>query len=409
MLASRQALVDKCKHDTMSIKELQFTQLKLMTALEDKDIAIANLKLEIEQISEFRDFVQTQSLSSSADGSTIFPADHEPNNFLGNCGIVNTDVKTEDDSDDCIDHQNNIAPDPASYPINWESLFLELKSQTAQQTHELREEIKEKDKLLAKQRKEMKKLQQRVADLVHEDNMDHLARQQAIAIYSSHSDSSSDTASVSSQQSQGKTTTKSVVTMEDKRRREVETEYITRVGGAAVTLARRYSPDRYPVIDVSKPDCVTDPARLPDCVPVEMFALWLHHDDIELTPDEQLRYDRYLQQQVRPPPIHSPHLRKPCVNWNKLNQFQLKNLPQAQPFPLQSCSPDPEFYLEMDPPASYYHQPTLKWNREDHKYPFGYLYGHNTNMGIVSVPTLPIHGYRCSPVSGGWEIDARGG
>eukprot|EP00091_Calanus_sinicus_P002775 TRINITY_DN12880_c0_g1_i1.p1 TRINITY_DN12880_c0_g1~~TRINITY_DN12880_c0_g1_i1.p1 ORF type:complete len:239 (-),score=63.27 TRINITY_DN12880_c0_g1_i1:242-958(-) len=238
--------------------------------------------------------------------------------------------------------------------------------------------------------------------------MDHLARQQAMLTYSSNFDSSSDTASVHSQQSQGKTSTttsKPVVTMEDKERREVETSFITRIGDTVNSLARRYSPDRYPVIDVSKPVCVTDPTRLPDCVPVEMFALWLHQDDIELTPEEQLRYDRYLEQQVRPPPIHSPHLRKPCVNWTKLNQFQLKNLPAAEAFPLQSCSPDPAFYLKKAGRSDY----LLRWNMEGNKYPFGYLYGFDTNMGIVSVPTIPTHGYRCNPYSGGWEIDARGG
>ena len=80
--------------------------------------------------------------------------------------------------------------------------------------------LKEKDKKLALQKKRIKKLKDRVADLVNEDNMDHLAMQQSVTNYSF-----SDTASVSSQHSQDKTTlTKCVVTMEDMKRREVEVE-----------------------------------------------------------------------------------------------------------------------------------------------------------------------------------------
>ena len=84
------------------------------------------------------------------------------------------------------------------------------------------------------------------------DNLDHFSRQQTVTTFS-------DTASVSSQHSKRKTTLiKPVVTMEDLKRREVETAYITRIGGTVDTLARHYSPDRYPDIDVSQiqQDCL---------------------------------------------------------------------------------------------------------------------------------------------------------
>jgi hypothetical protein len=57
-------------------------------------------------------------------------------------------------------------------------------------------EVEEKNKGKLKQQELLiKQLKNRVASLVHEDNMEHLAKQQNITTYSSHS---SDTASVSS-------------------------------------------------------------------------------------------------------------------------------------------------------------------------------------------------------------------
>ena len=137
-----------------------------------------------------------------------------------------------------------------------------------------------------------------------------------------------------------------------------------------------------------------------------MFALWLHQED--LTPEEEVQYDKYLQKKLRPPPIHSPTLKKPWVNWTKLNPFQHRNLPQPSPFPIQGCSPDPEFYLKTVTLNDLFYTKTLKWGRDDDKCPFGYLHGFSTNMGTVAVPDQVLHGYRCEPRSGTWQIDAKG-
>jgi hypothetical protein len=255
----------------------------------------------------------------SADVSTSFPADHEPNFCLEISGIVDAEVKA-DHNEERFDHHNNIIVpiplstswsdislgslgnisldeqvdddvyhqeqkdidnvvqdvptpslstlqemrDPApSIANNWESLFLQLKSQSSQQLQELRVAMKEKDEILIEKdeilvEKEreieilreasvsdifeveywrcvhdeqqdkfqalyfhtsnladdmeammeveeknkgklkqqellIKQLNNRVASLVHEDNMEHLAKQQNITTYSI-----SDTASVSS-------------------------------------------------------------------------------------------------------------------------------------------------------------------------------------------------------------------
>jgi len=367
MLASREALVAKDKANTFTIK-------KLMTMVEARDIIIAKLQLEI------------------ADSNTRFPADHEPNLCLEICETVaNADVKADDHCDERLDNQNNIV------------------SAAEHIAEELRVALKEKDKQLADKKKEIKKLKKRIAALVHDDNMEHLARQQSITTYS-------DTSSVSSRDNNISRDSRDKISMSElatDARRQEESHGISRMLGTVNRLARHYSPpDRYhdsTKPNLSLPRIVTDPERLPECVPEELFALWLHAHQEELTPEEEMRFDQYLHQQLRPPPIFSPPLRKPWVNWTKLNPFQHRNLPQPEPFPLQSCSPDPEFYLKTETTNDRYYTQTLRWTREDNKNPFGYMYGFATNMGTVAVPTIPIHGYRCNPYSGGWEIDARGG
>ena len=118
--------------------------------------------------------------------------------------------------------------------------------------------------------------------------------------------------------------------------------------------------------------------------------------------------DRFLRQQLRPHLVKTPPLQKPCVNENRLNPGQYKNLPQPLAYPVQSCSPDPKFYeKEVDVYIGQGHGYMKKypaWGRK--KSPFGVLYGFQTNMGVVAVPSVPVHGYRCSSTSGTWQIYA---
>ena len=137
----------------------------------------------------------------------------------------------------------------------------------------------------------IKHLNDRVASLVHEDNMEHLSRQQSITTYSI-----SDTASVSSSKDSQDKNSLPELTMDA--RRQEESHGISRMLTTVDRLARHYSPpDRYQnsaITNLSPPRLVTDPERLPDCVPQEMFALWLHQED--LTPDKEVQFDKYLQQ-----------------------------------------------------------------------------------------------------------------
>ena len=59
------------------------------------------------------------------------------------------------------------------------------------------------------------------------------------------------------------------------------------------SLTKYYSPDKYQntsTINLSITRSTTDPEGLPDCVPSEIFALWLYQE--ELIPEEELQYNR---------------------------------------------------------------------------------------------------------------------
>ena len=74
----------------------------------------------------------------------------------------------------------------------------------------------------------------------------------------------------------------------------------------ADSLAKSYSPDRYDspsTTNMSNAKLTTDFENLPATVPMEMLAIWFHHGVEELTPEEEVQYEKYLQQQVRPPSV----------------------------------------------------------------------------------------------------------
>merc|ERR1719154_520930 len=74
----------------------------------------------------------------------------------------------------------------------------------------------------------------------------------------------------------------------------------------ADSLAKSYSPERYDspsTTNMSNARLTTDFENLPATVPMEMLAIWFHHGVEELTPEEEVQYEKYLQQQVRPPSV----------------------------------------------------------------------------------------------------------
>merc|ERR1719341_3160107 len=128
----------------------------------------------------------------------------------------------------------------------------------------------------------------------------------------------------------------------------IRREDITKLATLVDNLAHKYSPEknRYsqsnPTND-SEQVCTTNPDHLPPAVPLEMFAIWLHSHEEDLTEEEEQQYDGYLARQMRPPPIYSPNLPKPYVNWMRFNPNLMRNLPIPMMCPKLGCSEDPNF------------------------------------------------------------------
>ena len=121
-----------------------------------------------------------------------------------------------------------------------------------------------------------------------------------------------------------------------------------------------------------------------------------------LTVEEEEQYNGYLARQLRPPVIFSPTLHKPCVNWMRLNTNMHRNLPVPQKHPKHGCSVDPTFYS-----TTRYRcltNITVTTLLFETGYPFSDEWGFVTDMGVVPLPTIPIHGFMFCPERGAWVI-----
>eukprot|EP00092_Neocalanus_flemingeri_P095834 GFUD01121944.1.p1 GENE.GFUD01121944.1~~GFUD01121944.1.p1 ORF type:complete len:470 (-),score=130.59 GFUD01121944.1:207-1616(-) len=167
-------------------------------------------------------------------------------------------------------------------------------------------------------------------------------------------------------------------------------------GGPAVA---RYSPN-YPPNNLPSQEKPLHPDHLPDASPREFFGLWTFLQ--EPTKEEMKIYKKFL---LGPPPalIFVPDPR-PKVNWSRLNKHQLRNLPDPQWFPILSAPADPDYY------ATTYltRYGTRKVDGQDYQRtlppaeieqlcagtpPFGTSQGLKTNLGIITMPQEPVHGY----------------
>ena len=98
---------------------------------------------------------------------------------------------------------------------------------------------------------------------------------------------------------------------------------ITNLSNMVDLLAKKY--DRYNLITdpkVLNTRCHAD--GLPCIVPREMMGIWLFASDTEPTQEETAMFEFHLQKQIRGPPIYSPNLPKPTVNWANLNKHRRK-------------------------------------------------------------------------------------
>ena len=109
-----------------------------------------------------------------------------------------------------------------------------------------------------------------------------------------------------------------------------------------------------------------------------------------------------------PPPAPTPAFIPnpyPRIQWGRLNQHALKNLPQPTMNPIHGCPIDPNFYIKRQD----------RWTQRCQgrafscgcvrcDVPFGRAAGFVTDKGNIAVPDHPIHGYIYS--GGNWVIHA---
>ena len=95
---------------------------------------------------------------------------------------------------------------------------------------------------------------------------------------------------------------------------------------------------------------------------------------------------------------------KYTIDFTRVNKFFMRNIPTPTSFPIHGCSQDPEFYVRQCR-NQYGEYPDLKPNHyKDCPRPHGYLYGYETDIGIVPVPEEAVNGYVWK--NGSWILHA---
>ena len=151
---------------------------------------LAKERKEMKQIfdEKYRNEVKQlrEDLKCRCSDKLVFSDDHVPTNHLSS-------VTADEKNDDVSKNRSAIAP-LASGRI---TLLAQLSSENIEQVLKL--QTTDKDKQIASKIIEIKKLKMRIASLVHENNVDHLERQQSMTSYSSSEHSVSDSMSISNQ------------------------------------------------------------------------------------------------------------------------------------------------------------------------------------------------------------------
>ena len=95
---------------------------------------------------------------------------------------------------------------------------------------------------------------------------------------------------------------------------------------------------------------------------------------------------------------------KYTIDFTRTNKFFMRNIPDPKSFPIHGCSQDPEFYVRQCR-NQYGEYPDLKPNHyKDCPRPHGYLYGYETDIGIVPFPEEAVNGYVWK--NGSWILHA---
>ena len=123
---------------------------------------------------------------------------------------------------------------------------------------------------------------------------------------------------------------------------------------------------------------------LNESVFIEFQSMWRNVDDLfVLNPDS----DEETCTTTTPAPI----VRYKCIDFTQVNVRSLANIPKPKGYPVHGCALDPELYnpVRMDKHGKY--DSTLPCHRNGTAH--GFLYGYETDAGIVPVPDIPVHGH----------------
>ena len=134
---------------------------------------------------------------------------------------------------------------------------------------------------------------------------------------------------------------------------------------------------------------------LNESVFIEFQSMWRNVDDLfVLNPDS----DEETCTTTTPAPI----VRYKCIDFTQVNVRSLANIPKPKGYPVHGCALDPELYnpVRMDKHGKY--DSTLPCHRNGTAH--GFLYGYETDVGIVPVPDIPVHGHVWK--NGNWVLHA---
>ena len=144
-----------------------------------------------------------------------------------------------------------------------------------------------------------------------------------------------------------------------------------------------------------------------DGIPLDLGLFW-RHCCLDINQEEE---QEEQQQQDNLQVSQDPY---PTIQWGLLNKWKLKNLPEPELHPIQSCPENPDFYdkffegLKARPGPG--HGFFVRQNCDEScgcikcKPPFGKARGFYTDKGIIAVPSEPVFGYVYK--SGAWILHA---
>ena len=123
----------------------------------------------------------------------------------------------------------------------------------------------------------------------------------------------------------------------------------------------------------------------------------------EVVPDVfQTLWDTVREEEEVPVDVPDPY---PVLDWSKVNERFIKNIPRPDKFPKHGCSIDPEFY-QFTSRFITGTSDNIKPKFQTELYPFGSEFGYSTSEGIISVTSMVHHGYIWD-ASGGWILYAQ--